>query len=94
MDYRARRILATYLNNRKDKFKFNYDLSPEEVFVVWKCKTIQNYKYVLISTATAMSHCIFELTFNGDKNEWYIDHYQKVNKVVVNNTIPLSEQEI
>ena len=51
--------------------------------MVWKCKTIQNYKYILISTVT--EGCIFELTYNGDKNEWYIDHYKKMNKVVINN---------
>lgn len=83
MDYRAKTILAKYINNRKNEFGHNYEISPEEVLMVWKCKTIQNYKYILISTVT--EGCIFELTYNGDKNEWYIDHYKKMNKVVINN---------
>lgn len=50
------------------------------IFVVWKCKTLQNWKYILGST---YSHMLFELTYNGDKEEWYLDAYNKVeNKVI------------
>lgn len=59
-------------------------LDPEpdfDVFIVWKCKTLQNWKY-LISTSL-YDGMYYELTYNGDKQEWYLDAYKKVeNKVI------------
>lgn len=46
-----------------------------EVFVVWSCKTLQNYK-ALIST-TLPDGMYYECTYNGDKNEMYLDAYKK-----------------
>lgn len=46
-----------------------------EVYVVWQCKTLQNWKF-LISTDIP-DGMYYELTFNGDKNEWYLDAYKK-----------------
>ena len=46
-----------------------------EVFIVWKCKTLQNWKY-LISTTLA-DGMYYETTYNGDKREWYLDAYKK-----------------
>lgn len=52
-----------------------------DIFIVWKCKTLQNWKY-LIST-TIEDGMYYELTYNGDKSEWYLDAYHKVeNKVI------------
>ena len=45
-------------------------------FIVWKCKTLQNWKY-LIST-TIPDGMYYEITYNGDKKEWYFDAYKKV----------------
>lgn len=50
------------------------DLS--NVFVVWSCKTLQNYK-CLVSTTVAGDGIYAEYTFNGDKHELYEDIYQK-----------------
>lgn len=52
-----------------------------DVFTVWKCKILQNWKY-LIST-TLMDGMYYELTFNGDKQEWYLDAYKKFENRVV-----------
>lgn len=46
-----------------------------EVYIVWQCKTLQNWKF-LISTDIP-DGMYYELTFNGDKNEWYLDAYKK-----------------
>lgn len=46
-----------------------------EVFVVWSCKTLQNYK-ALISTSLP-DGMYYEITYNGDKNELYFDAYKK-----------------
>lgn len=50
------------------------DLS--NVFVVWACKTLQNYK-ALLSTTVSGDGVYVEYTYNGDKQELYEDFYVK-----------------
>jgi hypothetical protein len=58
------------------------DPAPEfEVYIVWKCKTLQNWKYLVSSTLHDGMY--FELTYNGDKQEWYLDAYKKFENVVI-----------
>lgn len=52
------------------------DLS--NVFVVWSCKTLQNYK-ALLSTTVSGDGIYVEFTFNGDKGELYRDVYKKID---------------
>lgn len=46
-----------------------------DVFVVWSCKTLQNNK-ALLSTSL-QDGMYYELTYNGDKKELYLDAYKK-----------------
>ena len=46
-----------------------------DVYVVWSCKTLQNSK-ALLST-TVPDGMYYELTYNGDKHELYLDAYKK-----------------
>lgn len=46
-----------------------------EVFVVWSCKILQNNK-ALLST-TLFNGMYYEVTYNGDKKELYLDAYKK-----------------
>ena len=50
-------------------------------YIVWKCKALQNWKY-LIST-DLNDGMYYELTYNGDKKEWYLDAYKKFENRVV-----------
>lgn len=82
MDDIATYLVTEYIYNHLDKS----DETPEfEVFTVWKCKTLQNFKYLLSSTLHDGMY--YELTFNGDKQEWYLDAYKKFE----NQCIPMSE---
>lgn len=57
------------------------ELTESDVFVVWYCKTLQNHK-ALLST-TLFDGMYYEFTYNGDKDEAYLDAYKKwENKVV------------
>lgn len=56
-------------------------ITPEEVYVVWYCKTLQNAK-VLLSTPVS-DGMYYEVTYNGDKDELYFDAYRKVANVLV-----------
>ena len=55
--------------------------SINDIYVVWFCKTLQNWK-ALIST-TLPDGMYYEVTYNGDKKEIYLDAYKKFeNKCV------------
>ena len=51
-------------------------ITLENVFVVWACKTLQNYK-ALLSTTVSGDGIYAEYTYNGDKQEMYEDVYRK-----------------
>ena len=51
------------------------DLS--NTYVVWSCKTLQNYK-ALLSTSVSGDGIYVEFTYNGDKQELYMDVYHKL----------------
>lgn len=46
-----------------------------KVFVIWCCKTLQNHKALLSTTLSDGMY--YELTYNGDKKELYLDAYKK-----------------
>lgn len=57
--------------DRTEKMCFTKD----DVFVVWFCKVLQNWK-ALVST-TLNDGMYYEVTYNGDKEEYYLDAYKK-----------------
>lgn len=78
MDELAIKIVDRYVVENLDKT----DGVPEfEVFTVWKSKVLQNWKYLL--STTLFDGMYYELTYNGDKEEWYLDAYKKVENSVI-----------
>lgn len=72
MDTRAALIVSDYIKEHLDKS----DPEPYfEVYIVWKCKTLQNWKYLFSSTLRDGMY--YEVTYNGDNDEWYLDAYKK-----------------
>lgn len=72
MDEKALKIVREYIEEHLDKS----DEKPEfDVYTVWKCKVLQNWKYLLSSSL--FDGMYYELTYNGDKDEWYLDAYKK-----------------
>lgn len=49
-------------------------IAEGNVYVVWLCKTLQNNKALL---GTDHDDIYYEITYNGDKNEMYLDAYKK-----------------
>ena len=57
-----------------------YETEPDDFYLVWKCKTLQNWKAVVSTDIGAYdSQCgyLWEITYNGDKKEIYVDRYTK-----------------
>ena len=71
----AKEQVVDYFNSRADKTDKNGHIETGDVFVVWYCKTLQNHK-ALLSTTVA-DGMYYEITFNGDRQEAYLDAYKK-----------------
>lgn len=71
----AKAKVADYFNSNKDKTDSTGNMTKNDVFVVWYCKTLQNHK-ALLSTPVS-DGMYYEITYNGDKNELYFDAYKK-----------------
>ena len=72
MDEKALKIVEEYIEEHLDKSE---DKPFFNVFIVWKAKVLQNWKYLISSTLSDGMY--YELTYNGDKEEWYLDAYKK-----------------
>ena len=72
MDHIAEKILRAYIAHHLDQTDKEVDF---EIYTVWKCKVLQNWKYLMSSTLPDGMY--YELTYNGDKQEWYLDAYKK-----------------
>lgn len=75
---RAKELVVRYFNEQSEKTD-NFKLTKDDVFIVWFCKTLQNWK-ALVST-TVSDGMYYEVTHNGDKNETYLDAYKKWKNV-------------
>ena len=78
MQKRAKELVVNYLNDHVDKTD-KKTITEDDVFIVWFCKTLQNWK-ALVST-TISDGMYYEITHNGDKNETYLDAYKKWENV-------------
>ena len=70
--------VVEYFNLKVEKTD-NVKISEDDVYIVWSCKTLQNNK-AMISTNVA-DGMYYELTYNGDKKELYLDAYKKWENV-------------
>ena len=71
---RAKTIVTEYFNSNVDGTD-GILLGSSDVFVVWSCKILQNNK-ALLSTDIS-DGMYYEVTYNGDKKEFYLDAYKK-----------------
>ena len=59
-----------------NEFSYNSNkITPEDMYIVWFSKTLQNWK-ALVSGVYVKEY--IEITYNGDRQEAYLDVYQKV----------------
>lgn len=85
MDEKALAIVREYIRKHTEtedrKWPFDTFTGPFNVFIVWKCKTLQNWKW-LISTDLS-DGMYYEVTYDGDKQKFYLDAYKKFENVVI-----------
>lgn len=67
-------LVRNYFNSNSDKSD-NFSISDEDIYVVWLCKALQNHKSLLSTSVSDGMY--YEITYNGDKDEFYFDAYKK-----------------
>ena len=75
---RCKEIVVGYYNT---KVAVDYKITEDNVFIVWSSKTLQNAKAMVSTTAKDTRY--FEITYNGDKQEFYVDAYTKEANYVI-----------
>jgi hypothetical protein len=75
----ARQFVFEYASARLDKSDPPVAFTVDDVYVVWACKTLKNWK-CLVST-TLPDGMYYEVTYNGETFETYLDAYRKVDNV-------------
>lgn len=71
-----KKLVDWYNNHNETKIEL------DNVFVVWSCKTLKNYK-ALLSTTVSGDGIYAEYTYNGDKGELYEDVYKKLTNACI-----------
>ena len=61
---------------------YNEDFKIKDLHIVWFSKVLQNYKCVIIDLKENQRY--YELTYNGLKEEIYIDIYEKKHNILIN----------
>lgn len=74
MEEKVFKLIYNYLNDRYRNTDIN------DMFIVWSCYILGNRKY-LVGIKDSSNY--FEVTYNVNKKEWYVDEYNKVNNICI-----------
>lgn len=77
---KAREVVLAYAESHLDVTD-SVPITLDDIFIVWFCKTLQNWK-ALIST-TLPDGMYYEVTYNGDNREVYLDVYKKFDNKLI-----------
>lgn len=72
--------VVEYFNYHVDKTDRTL-IKEDDVYIVWSCKVLQNNK--ALASTTVPDGMYYEVTYNGDKGELYLDAYKKWENVMV-----------
>lgn len=78
---KCKELVADYTNKHLDISDDHPGIKPEDVYVVWQAKVLQNAK-ALLSTPLP-DGMYYEITYNGDREEIYFDAYKKFENIKV-----------
>lgn len=70
----VREKVCEYVNANSDRVG-EPDITVDDVYIVWMCKTLRNNK--ALASTTVEDGMYYELTFNGYRGELYFDAYKK-----------------
>lgn len=76
---KARELVFNYIKPRLEKTDTHVTFGNDETYVVWYTFILGNWK-ALVST-TLPDGMYYEVTYNGVKDEYYLDAYKKFDNV-------------
>lgn len=76
----CKEAIRDYVNKHIDKTD-RAEILTDDVFIVWQVKALQNWK--ALASTTLFDGMYYEITYNGDKGETYIDCYKKWENFVI-----------
>lgn len=76
----CKNIVIDYFNENVGKTD-NKKINIQDVYIVWMCKTLKNNKALLSTNVSDGMY--YEITYNGEKEEIYVDAYKKWKNYVV-----------
>lgn len=87
LDYqrKAKQTVVLYYNRRQRLLLNGSELNENDVYIVWFSKTLQNWK--AMASTKLPDGIYYELTYNGEKNELYLDAYKRLDNVIYTNNI-------
>ncbi len=86
---KCKQIVNDYIMSNLDITE-KINIQDFDIFVVWQVKVLQNNK-ALLST-TIPDGMYYEITYNGNKEEFYLDAYKKFqNKCIQLSTFKLND---
>ena len=77
----CKNLIVDYVNEHFDQTDGTQPIDIRNVYVVWMCKTLKNSKALLSTTIPDGKY--YEMTYNGEKDELYMDVYTKVQNICV-----------
>lgn len=75
--------MIDYQEKLINALKKEYGITIDKVIPVWFAKEVQNAKGLFIIDSEPLKDFYYEVTYNGDKYETYIDRYLKIEHSVV-----------
>lgn len=90
----VRNVVAQHTNSLHSPESGHPECTPNDVFIVWYCKTLQNHK--ALASSPMSGDMYYEVTYNGNRDEIYIDVYRKSDALKVqvvreDDTSPIKE---
>ena len=70
----VKKTVVDYVNENLD-ITDGKKITVDDVYIVWMSKVLQNNK--ALASTTLLDGMYYELTYNGDKKEVYLDAYKK-----------------
>lgn len=81
MELRARTIVGNYFNEHREDPMEIPDITLKEIHIVWFAKTLKNWKACV--TTDVPDNTYYEVTYDGNAQEIYLDVYVKKENVVI-----------
>lgn len=78
---RARLRVYEYVKERLDKNDTQVIFDEDCVYLVWFSKTLKNWKAMVVTTLPDGMY--YEVTYDGDNRQTYIDAYKKFDNVCI-----------